>query len=146
MKFWNSLHIKVFCCFAFSDGCCPRIDFFSLGEKQPGSFVIQAEKVNENCHYVLEVGQEQVGIWMCGDSWWMEDISDKGQCNGDARASRDSKSNVQDNSLKWQTKSDDESWEDFPAGSFSLECVDICLWMYHVWKFLNITIQRINHW
>ena len=81
---------------AFSDGCCPRIDWYWNGKKEQGSFIIQAEKVNENCHYVLEGGRGKFedGIWMCGDSWWIGKISDKGQCKGWYHASTKSKPNV----------------------------------------------------
>ena len=88
----------------FSDGCCPRIDSYWYGEKQQGSFIIQAEKVNGNCHYVLEGGKYEAGLWMCEDSWWYGKLSDKGQCKGDGYASTDSKPNVhvQDDSLQWK--------------------------------------------
>ena len=89
---------------AFSDGCCPRIDWYLNGEKQQGSFVIQAEKVNGNCHYVLEGVKWETGLWICGDSWWWGYLSDEGQCNGIWHASIDSKHNVHvhDDSLQWK--------------------------------------------
>ena len=105
---------------AFSDGCCPRIDWYWDGEKQQGSFIIQAEKVNGNCHYVLEEGKHPLGIWMCGDSWWIGFLSDKGQCKGNVYASTDSKLNVrvQDDSLQWKL---------FDGRDFDLKlnCVDV---------------------
>ena len=106
---------------AFSDGCCPRIDWYMNGRKKQGTFIIQAEKVNENCHYVLEGGEYQDGIWMCGDSWWYGGLSDKGQCKGDYYASTDSKPNVrvQDDSLQW--KVDDSDFD------LKFNCVDLCL-------------------
>ena len=107
---------------AFSDGCCPRIDWYWDGEKQQGSFIIQDEKVNENCHYVLEGGRFKDGIWMCGDSWWIGFLFDKGQCNGDYYASIDSKPNVhvQDDSLQWKyVRSEDNR-------DLNFNCVDLC--------------------
>merc|ERR1712173_1854 len=73
-------------------------------EKQQGTFVLQSEKVNGNCYYVLEGGEYPHGIWKCIDSWWIGWLSDKGQCkDGWYHASIDSKPNVrvQDNSLQW---------------------------------------------
>ena len=106
---------------AFSDGCCPKIDWYPDGEKQQGSFIIQAEKVNGNCHYVLEEGEYQDGIWMCANSWWEGGLSDKGQCKGDWHASTKSKPNVrvQDDSLQWKLFSSDIN--------LKLICVDVCL-------------------
>ena len=109
---------------AFSDGCCPRIDWYQYGEKQQGKFIIQTEKVNENCHYVLEGGEFQDRIWMCGDSWWIGGLSDKGQCKGIFYASTDSKPNirVQNDSLQWK-------WVD-DGSDFDLKhkCVDHACW------------------
>ena len=110
----------------FSDGCCPRIDWYKDDEKKQGSFIIQAEKVNGNCYYVLERGEYPFGIWKCEDSWWIEYMiqsSDKGQCEGWWHASTDSNPNlgVQDNSLQWIS---------IRRGTyvhFKLKCVDICL-------------------
>ena len=108
---------------AFSDGCCPRIDWYWDGEKQQGSFIIQAEKVNENCHYVLEGGRGgyEGDIWMCGDSWWYGRLSDKGQCKGEVHASTDLKPNVrvQDDSLQWKNV-----YDDIDLG-FNFNCVDV---------------------
>ena len=89
---------------AFSDGCCPRIDWYYDGEKEQGSFIIQADKVNGNCHYVLEGGIWEDGLWMCGESWWYGKLSDKGQCKGLFHASTNSKPNVhvQNDSLEWK--------------------------------------------
>ena len=88
---------------AFSVGCCPRIDWYRNGRKQQGTFIIQAEKANENCHYVLEGGRYKDGIRMCEDSWWIGELSDKGQRKGYYHASIFSKTNVrfQDDSLQW---------------------------------------------
>ena len=111
----------VFLLFAFSDGCCPRIDWYWNGEKEQGSFIIQAEKVNENCHYVLEGGK--YGIWMCGDRWWIGFLFEKGQCNGDYYASTDSKPNVrvQNDSLQWK-------WADGSGDvDLNFNCIDLCL-------------------
>ena len=106
----------------FSDGCCPRIAWYEDREKQQGSFIIQAEKVNRNCHYVLEGGRWKDGLWMCGDSWWYGKPSDKGQCKGYYHVSIDSKPNVhvQDNSLQWKLSSGNNA-------DFKLKCVDVCL-------------------
>ena len=112
---------------AFSDGCCPRIDWYGNGRKQQGTYIIQTEKVNENCHYVLEEGEYQDGIWMCGDSWWGGKLSDKGKCKGQFRATTNSTGHVyvQDDLLKWQGSRDGGvSWEDIPL---RLNCVDLCL-------------------
>ena len=108
--------------FAFSDGCCPRIDWYWFVKKSPGSFIIQAEKLNGNCYYVLEGGESQYGIWMCGDSWWVGKLSDKGQCKG-WQASTNSKPNVrvQDDSLQWK-RADDDTDRDI-----NFNCTDICL-------------------
>ena len=108
---------------AFSDGCCPRIDWYLNGKKQQGSFVIQAEKVNGNCHYVLEAGEWKDGLWMCGDIWWWGGLPDKGECRGDVQASIDPKPNVdvQDDSLQWKWV---RSGDDF---DFKFKCVDLCL-------------------
>ena len=107
----------------FSDGCCPRIDLYWDGEKEQGSFIIQSEKVNGNCHYVLEGGDWQGGLWMCEDNWWGGELSDKGQCKGDIHASTDSKPNVrvQDDSLQWKwvkNGNDDD---------IRFNCVDLCI-------------------
>ena len=106
---------------AFSDGCCPRIDWYEDGEKEQGTFIIQAEKVNENCHYVLEEGEYPFGIWMCGESWWIGILSNKGQCEGIFHASTVSKPNVrvQDDSLQWKYYGSDIN--------LKLNCVDVCL-------------------
>ena len=103
---------------AFSDGCCGKIDL----QQQQGLFIIQAEKVNGNCYYLNEEGEwGPRGIWMCGDSWWIGELSDKGQCKGWYHASTDSKPNVrvQDDSLQWK----------FNDSDFDLKfnCVDLCL-------------------
>ena len=107
---------------AFSDGCCPRIDAYQDGSKIPGSFIIQAEKVNVNCHYILH-GENvpPFGIWICGDSWWIGELSDKGQCKGIYHASTKSKPNVhvQDDSLKWKYGDSDDD--------LNFNCVDLCL-------------------
>ena len=84
-----------------------------------------AEKVNGNCHYVLEghhIWQDD-GIWMCGDSWWWGELSYKGQCKGDWHASTDSKPNVrvQDDSLQWKFVGIDIDRD------FNFNCVDLCL-------------------
>ena len=108
---------------AFSDGCCPRIDWYWNGKKRQGTFIIQAEKVKGNCHYVLEGGKWQDGIWMCGDSWWIGGLSDKGQCQGTWHASTKSKPNVrvQNDSLQWK-------WVDGGRDlDFNFNCVEICL-------------------
>ena len=112
---------KSFLLLAFSDGCCPRIDWYWDGEKKQGSFIIQAEKVNGNCHYVLEGGKWELGLWMCGDSWWYGQLSDKGQCKG-VHATTGSKPNVhvQDDSLQWKLSSGNNA-------DFKLKCVDVCL-------------------
>ena len=88
----------------FLDGCCPKIDWYYNGKKQQGSFIIQAKKIDRNCHYVLEGGEYQDGIWMCDDSWWFGKLSEKGQCKGFRYASTCSKPNirVQDDSLQWK--------------------------------------------
>ena len=108
---------------AISDVCCPRIDRYQYGYKAQGSFIIQAEKVNENCHYVLEGGEWQIGLWICGDSWWYGKLSDKGQCKGYYHASTGSKPNVhvQDDSLQW--KSIDGGYD----VDYEFKCVDLCL-------------------
>ena len=112
---------------AFTDGCCPRIDWYEYGEKQQGSFIIQAEKVNGNCYYVLERGEYPFGIWKCEDSWlidYMTKPSDKGQCKeGWYHASTDSKPNVrvQDDSLQWKWVDDDSD------ADLKFKCVDLCL-------------------
>ena len=94
-----------FLLFVFSDGCCNRIDWYKRGEKEQGSFIIQAEKVNGNCYYVLEGGTylKPRGLWICGDSWWYGQLSDKGQCKGIYNASINSKSNIHGHvdSLQW---------------------------------------------
>ena len=85
--------------------------------------IIQAEKVNGNCHYVLEGGAWQDGLWICEDSWWWGGRSKKGQCNGDWHASIDSKSNirVQDDSLQWK-------WvDDGTDVDLKFNCVYLCL-------------------
>ena len=91
---------------SFSDDCCSKIDYYLNGIKQSedgsyGSFIIQAEKVNGNCHYKQE--GDDFGLWKCEDSWWAGQLSDKGKCKGDLHASTDSKPNVhvQDDSLQW---------------------------------------------
>ena len=108
---------------AFSDGCCPRIDWYEYGQKQQGSFIIQAEKVNGNCHYVLEGGEWEAGIWMFGDSWWYGKLSDKGQCKGVLHASIESKTNVSihDDSLqcKWFKSGNDVD--------LKFKCIDVSL-------------------
>ena len=103
------------------------------GEKEQGTFIIQAEKVNENCHYVLEGGSHYVleggrgrfedGIWMCGDSWWYGNPSDKGQCKGNVHASTKSKPNVrvQNDSLQWKWVDDGYDVD------LNFNCVDLCL-------------------
>ena len=109
---------------AFSDGCCPRIDWYWYGEKEQGTFIIQAEKVKGNCYYLNEEGEwGPRGIWMCGDSWWYGKLSDKGQCKGIYHASTDSKPNVrvQDDSLQWKLFSIDFDVD------FKFNCVDLCL-------------------
>ena len=94
------------------------MDWYEYGEKEQGSFIIQAEKVNGNCHYVLEGD----GLWMCEDSWWAGKLSDKGQCKGIAHASTDSKPNVrvQDYSLQWKYNSGYNI-------DLKFNCVDLCL-------------------
>ena len=107
---------------AFSDGCCPRIDWYYNGYKQQGTFIIQAEKVKGNCCYLNEEGKlGPRGIWMCGDSWWAGSLSDKGQCEGIWHASTVSKPNihVQDDSLQW--KYDDSDFD------LRFNCADVCL-------------------
>ena len=108
---------------AISDGCCPRMDWYYNSEKQQGSLLIQSEKVNGNCYYVLEGGEWQYGIWMCGDSWWAGELSDKGQCKGIFYASTDSKPNirVQNDSLQWKWVDDGNDID------LKLNCVDVCL-------------------
>ena len=109
---------------AFSDGCCPRIDWYWNGKKQQGTFIIQAEKVKGNCYYLNEEGEwGPSGIWMCGDSWWYGKLSDKGQCKGYYHASTGSKPNVhvQDDSLQW--KSIDGGYD----VDYEFKCVDLCL-------------------
>ena len=109
---------------AFSDGCCPRIDAYQDGSKLPGSFIIQAEKVNGNCYYINEETQYGPrGLWMCRGSWWYGELSDKGQCEGTYQASTDSKPNipVQDDSLQWKdVKSGNEL-------DLKFNCVDVSL-------------------
>ena len=112
---------------AFSDGCCPRIAqsigwYSHTGEEYQGTFTIQAEKVNGNCHYVLEDGQYPLGIWMCGESWWIGFLFEKGQCTGTFHASTDSKPNVrvQDDSLQWKFVLDYDV-------DLKFNCVDLCL-------------------
>ena len=111
----------------FSDGCCPRIDWYRDGEKQQGTLIIQAEKVKGNCHYVLEGGKLeggkwQLGVWMCGDSWWYGRLSDKGKCKGIVHASTNSNPNihVQDDSLQWKLNSGSNI-------DLKFNCVDLCL-------------------
>ena len=109
---------------ALSDGCCPRIDNYQDGSKLPGSYVILAEKVNGNCHYMLQGDNvPPFGIWMCGDSWWIGVLSDKGECKGILQASTDSKPNVhvQDNSLQWKHVSSGDNRD------LNFNCVDLCL-------------------
>ena len=108
---------------AISDVCCPRIDRYQYGYKAQGSFIIQAEKVNENCHYVLEGGEWQIGLWICGDSWWYGKLSDKGQCKGINHGSTNSKLNVhvQDDSLQWKSVKSGSNHD------FKLNCVDVSL-------------------
>ena len=118
---------------AFSDGCCPGIDWFEDDEKQQGTFILQSENVNGNCYYVLEGGEWQDGIWMCGDSWWVGELSDKGQCKGIFQASTDSKPNVpvQDDSLQWKWVDDGNDYYDYAYDDndapIKFECVDLCL-------------------
>ena len=109
---------------AISDGCCLRMDWYRNGRKKQGSFIIQAEKVNGNCHYVIEVGEYEAGIWMCGDSWWWGELSDKGQCEGWYHASTDSKPNihVQDDSLQWKNSKGSDL-------DLKFNCVDVSLSM-----------------
>ena len=108
---------------AFSDGCCPKMDLYEYGEKQQGSFIIQADKVNGNCHYVQEGGRWKNGLWMCGDSWWEGELYDIGQCKGYYQASIDSNSNVhvQDDSLQWK------SVRYGSYGDLKFDCIDLCL-------------------
>ena len=106
---------------AISDGCCPRMDWYYNSEKQQGSLLIQSEKVNGNCYYVLEGGEWQYGIWMCGDSWWAGKLSDKGQCKGIFYASTDSKLNVQDESLQWKSVKSGSNRD------LKFNCVDVSL-------------------
>ena len=108
---------------AFSDGCCPSFFWYVYGEKEQGTFIIQTEKVNENCHYVLEGVEWQDGIWMCGDSWWIGFLSDKGQCEGYWHASTNSKPNVrvQDDSLQWKWVDDSKDVD------LDFNCIDLCL-------------------
>ena len=108
---------------AISDGCCPRIDQYYNGKKQQGSFIIQAEKVNGNCYYILEGGIWKDGLWMCEDSWWWGGLSDKGQCKGDVHASTDSNPNVpvQDDSLQWKGVKYGDNHD------LKFNCVDLCL-------------------
>ena len=77
--------------------------------------------VNGNCHYVQE--GDTFAIWMCEDNWWVGELSYKGQCNGTAYASKDSKPNVhvQDDSLQWKWVYDDSEVD------VKLKCVDLCL-------------------
>ena len=114
---------------AFSDGCCPRIDSYYKGEKDQGSFIIQAEKVNEKCYYL----KEERGLWMCEDSWWAGELSDKGQCKGIVHASTDSKPNihVQDNSLQWKLVDDGYDVD------LKFKCVDVSLHMNSYKKVLK---------
>ena len=114
---------------AFSDGCCPRIDWYWDGRKRQGTFIIQAEKVKGNCYYLNEEGGEwgpswgPSGIWMCEDSWWAGRLSDKGQCKGIAYASADLKPNVhvQNDSLQWKGVNNGDDY------NLNLNCVDLCL-------------------
>ena len=108
---------------AISDGCCPRIDWYLYGYKRQGSFILQAEKVNGNCYYVLEGGEWEGGLWMCEDSWWWGGLYIKGQCIGDVHASIDSKPNVpvQDESLQWKWV---RSGNDL---DLKFKCDDVCL-------------------
>ena len=108
---------------AFWDGCCPRIDWYKNGDKQQGSFIIQAEKVNGNCYYLNEEGEwGPLGLWMCKDSWWYDGLYNKGQCKGLYHASTDSKPNVrvQDDSLQWQSYG--------YSADLKFKCVDLCLY------------------
>ena len=109
--------------FAFSDGCCPKIDYYLNGIKQSedGSFIVQAEKVNGNCHYKQE--GDDYGLWMCEDSWWAGELPDKQQCKGDFHASTDSKTNIslQNDSLQWK---DVQMGRDY---DLMFKCVDLCL-------------------
>ena len=103
--------------FTFSDGCCPKIESYYEGEKDQGLFIMQTEKVNGNCHYVLEGGKWEDGIWMCENSWWLGELSYKGQCKGDVQGSADSK----DDSLQWKwVKSGYDA-------DLKFKCVDLCL-------------------
>ena len=117
-----------------SDGCCIRIDIYHYvkiievdnyhyGRKQQGSFILQAEKVNGNCYYVLEGVMFTRGIWMCEDSWWVGELSDKGQCKGLYHALTISNPNisVQDYTLHWK---------DVRYGNdvdLKFDCVDVSL-------------------
>ena len=109
---------------AFSGGCCPRIGWYWFSEKQQGSFIIQAEKVNGSCYYLNEEGEwGPRGLWMCEDSWWWGGLSDKGQCKGDVHASTDSNPNVpvQDDSLQWKGVKYGSNHD------LKFNCVDLCL-------------------
>ena len=105
---------------AFSAGCCPRIDWYRNDEKQQGSLIIQAEKVNGNCNYLNEEGE---GLWMCGDSWWYGTLSDIGKCEGWYHASIGSKPKIplQDDSLQWKWVYNEDN------ADLKFNCVDVSL-------------------
>ena len=99
------------------------MEWYGNNKKQQGSFIIQAEKVNGNCYYVLKGEKREAGFWMCGDSWWLGGLSDNGQCKGFAHASTGSKPNVhvQDDTLQWKRVDDGNNID------LKFKCVDLCL-------------------
>ena len=81
-----------------------RLTGIFLMKKIKDHLLSRPKKFNGNCHYMLQ-GENvpPFGIWMCGDSWWLGEVSDKGECKGIWHASTDSKHvHVQDNSLQWK--------------------------------------------
>ena len=109
--------------YSFSDDCCSKIDYYLNGIKQSedGSFIVETEKVNGNCLYKQE--GDDYGLWMCEDSWWAGELSDRGQCKGDLHASTGSKPNVhvQDDSLQWKWVDDGYDVD------LMFKCVDVSL-------------------
>ena len=103
------------------------MEWYGNDKKQQGSVIIQAEKVNGNCHYALERGRREAYLWMCGDSWWygwwVGELIDKGQCKGKIQASTDSKPNVhvQDDTLQWKRVDNGNGI------NLKFNCVDVCL-------------------
>ena len=101
------------------------IDSYFQGERNQWSRIIQSEKVNGNCYYLNEEVQlGPRGLWMCEDSWWGGELSDKGQCKGIVHASTDSKPNihVQDDSLQWKNSKGSDL-------DLKFNCVDVSLSM-----------------